>query len=500
MDDDLADRAPDIPFASSRRRIDRERHHKLQLLCMQGSDPFPDVRLTSRSLASEIHTSHDPHELGPGEQRAFRYLVAGRLLARRKHRHAVFLDLMDRSGIIELCVRRDQLDDEQHSQLTGLDIGDIVSAEGWIYVTDNHTLTLLVTSSQLLAKALRSPPAGARHRNMRTEPRHHQHELDVLANQQARMLLEVRATVNEAIRGWMRRHQFVELEGPVLQRPRAVPPVLTDREAAIRGLVLRTSSRQYLRRCLLGGLERVYDLGKRFPSGCSKECGGPELTMLEWSTAYVDYREAAHQCEELIAHTAATLTADTQMRWGGPTVALGLPWRTTTVRDAILERCGLDVLTTTPSALAQRLPRVSGTDGDWGIWVCELFTRCVEPWLVQPTLVYDFPLAGRELVKRHPTHEQLASDFRAIVGGLVLAEGNGELNDPREAWVRTRGLAESREGTVPSTSGECELDLLEYGLCPAASVELHVDRLLMLLTASETVRDVIPFPSTARRD
>jgi lysyl-tRNA synthetase, class II len=500
MDDELADRAPDTPFAGSRRRIDRGRHHKLQRLCMQGNDPFPDVRLTSRSLASEIHTSHDPHQLDPGEQRACWYLVAGRLLARRKHRHAVFLDLGDRSGIIELCVRRDQLDREQHSQLLGLDIGDIVSAEGWIYVTDNHTLTLLVTSSQLLSKALRSPPAGDRHRDMQTEPRHPQRELDLLASQQTRMLFEVRSTVNEAIRGWMGHHQFIELEGPVLQRSRAVSPVLTDREAAIRGLVLRTSSRQYLRRCLLGGLERVYDLGKRFPRSCSmgREC--PELTMLEWSTAYVDYTEAAHQCEELIAHTAATLAADTQMRWSGPSVELGIPWRTTTVRDAILERCGLDILASTSPELADRLPGVICTDGDWDTLVCELFTRRVEPLLVQPTLVYDFPLAGRELVKRHPTHEQLASDFRAIVGGLVLAEGNGELNDPHEAWVRTQGLADSHEGTVQSTSGECELDLLEYGLCPAASVELHVDRLLMLLTASETVRDVIPFPLTARRD
>lgn len=500
MDDELADRAPDIPFAGSRRRIDRERHHKLQRLSMQGDDPFPDVRLTSRSLADEIHTSHDPHQLGPGEQRSCRYLVAGRLLARRKHRHAVFLDLRDRSGIIELCARRDQLDREQHSQLLGLDIGDIVSAEGWIYVTDNHTLTLLVTSSRLLSKALRSPPAGDRHGNVQTEPRHPQRELGLLASEQARMLVEVRSTVNDAVREWMRQHQFIELEGPVLQRPRLVAPMLADREEAIRGLVLRTSSREYLRRCLLGGLERVYDLGKRFPRGCSRACGCPELTMLEWSTAYVDYTEAAHQCEELIAHTAATLTADTQMRRTGPTVELGVPWRTTTVRDAILEHCELDVLATTPSELAQRLARVICTGGDWGTLVCELFTRCVAPWLVQPTLVYDFPLAGRELVKRHPTHAQLASDFQAIAGGLVLAEGNGELNDPREAWRRTQGPADSHRGTCQSTGGECELDLLEYGLCPAASVELHVDRLLVLLTASETVRDVIPFPLTATRD
>lgn len=500
MDDDLADRAPNMPCEGSRRRIDRERHHKLERLCMQGNDPFPDVRLTSRSLASEIRASHDPHEMGPGEQRACRYLVAGRLLARRKHRHAVFLDLRDRSGIIELCVRRDQLDREQHSQLLGSDIGDIVSAEGWIYVTDNHTLTLLVTSSQLLSKALRAPPDSDRHRNLQIEPRHPQRELDLLASQQARMLVEVRSTVNEAIRRWMRRHEFIELEVPVLQRPRVASPGLTNREETIRGLVLRTASRQYLRRCLLGGLERVYDLGKRFPAGCSKQCGCLELTMLEWSTAYVDYTEAAHQCEQMIAHIAATLTADTQMGGGGATVDLGVPWRATTVRDAILERCGLDVLASTPSELAQFLPRVSCTDGDWGVLVCELFSRCVEPGLVQPTLVYDFPLVGRELVKRHPTHGQLASDFRAIVGGLVLAEGNGELNDPREAWVRTRGLAHSHEGTVQATTAEYDVDLLEYGLCPAASVELHVDRLLMLLTASENLRNVIPFPLTPRRD
>jgi lysyl-tRNA synthetase class 2 len=466
---------------------------------MRGSDPFPDVRLTSRSLASEIQMSHDPHELGAGEHQAHRYLVAGRLLARRKHRHAVFLDLRDRSGVIELCVRRDQLNAEQHSQLLSLDIGDIVSAEGWIYVTDNHTLTLLVVSSQLLSKALRSPPAGNGQRNTQSGPRYTRRELDLLANQQTRMLFQARSTVNRAIRGWMGDHQYIELESPVLQQAQAGSSKPTDREEPIQGLVLRTSSRQYLRRCLLGGLERVYDLGKRFPCGREEGRSCPELTMLEWSTAYVDYEESARQCEELIAHTAVALAADTQTSWSGPVLEPAVPWRTTTVRDAILEHCGLDVFASTPSELAQRLTGHSCTTGDWPGLVCELFTRFVQPSLAQPTLVYNFPLAARELVQRHPTDARLASDFRAIAGGLVLAEGNGEVNDPHEVWIRTQGRADLKGGTTRSTNGWCELDLLEYGMCPAASAELHVDRLLMLLTSSKTMRDVIPFPLDARR-
>jgi lysyl-tRNA synthetase, class II len=464
MDDELADRPRDPSLPASRRRIDRVRHDKLRRLYMQGSDPFPDVRLTSRSLAREIHMAHDPHELGPGEHRACRYLVAGRLLARRKHRHAVFLDLGDRSGLIELCVRGDRPDGEQRSRLLSSDIGDIVSVEGWIYVTDNHTLTLSVGSSRLLAKALRAPPAGNRPRDTQPRSRHSRGELELLASQRTRMLLETRSTLNGAIREWMRQHDFIELEGPVP----------------------RCSARQHLRRCLLGGLERVYDLGKRVPCGSGNRDGCPELTMLEWSTAYADCAQAAHQTQELIAHTAAALAADARTGRSERSVDLTGAWTATTVRDAILERCGIDVLASTPAELARCLPRrTSYADGAWDGLVCELYATRVEPRLERPTLVYDFPLAARELVKRHPADRRLASDFRVVVGGRVLAAGNGELNDPHEQWLRARERADSDEGTVPTAARESELDLLEYGMCPAASVELYVDRLLMLLTGGE---------------
>jgi lysyl-tRNA synthetase class 2 len=229
----------DTPPARSSRRIDRERHRKLRQLRLQGAQPYPRANLPSRSLAADLYAAHDPAVMACGEHEGLEYTVAGRLAARRKHRHATFLDLTDASGVIELCIKRERLDESRATQLRGADIGDIVCAQGTIYVTDNHRLTLSVTRAELLAKALRSPPVrtGAPHVGA---ARHRQRELDLLASEPTRALFQARSVLTAALRGWMDDNGFIEVQVPAL----------------------RSSSRSFLRRCLVGGLERVYVLGR----------------------------------------------------------------------------------------------------------------------------------------------------------------------------------------------------------------------------------------------
>lgn len=486
-------------------RVDRERHHKLQQLRLGGCEPFPDVHLRLRSLASTIHATHDARVLDTGEHRSWRYVVAGRLVARRKHRHATFFDLRDQSGVIELCVKRDRLNHVQRPQLLVAEIGDIVAAEGTIYVTDNHKLALSVFASRLLTKALRSPPSR-KDAATRTGTSYRQRELDLLADERARMLFKVRSSMMESIREWMRQNLFVEVEGPVPQLfsdgAQAHPQVLANSCLPSRDAALRTTSRLYLRRCLLSGLERVYELGKCFRTVHGSQRNGFEPTMLEWSAAYIDYREAARQAEDLVLHASVSIVPEMRALWHGHSIDLRSPWRTATVREGILEQCQLDILGADSSEIARRLPSATRAgDTGWGSLVNEVYIRLLEPTLVQPTIVYDFPLAGQALAKRHPVHDELAGGFRVVIGGIEVASGDSELNDPQELWARLAAQERSASGEAGPTPDyrDEEVRLLEYGLCPAASARLDVDRLIMLLTGSDTVRDVVPFPLLTRR-
>jgi lysyl-tRNA synthetase class 2 len=503
MDRRLPAPAIDVPSTRRGTRVDRERHHKLQQLRREGREPFPDVHLRSRSLAATIYASHDPRTLDPGEHGSWRYVVAGRLVARRKHRHATFFDVRDQSGVVELCARRDLPNHAKCSQLLSADIGDIVAAEGIVYVTDNHKLTLSVLASRLLTKALRSPPArtnGVTTANARSRQR----EVDLLADERARTQVKTRSAMTASIREWMRQNLFIEVEGALPQLfadgAEAELPAAAHSDPLSENVRLRSSSRLYLRRCLLSGLERVYELNKCFGSVRGPHRNGPDATALEWSAAYIDSKESARQAENVILHAAAAIVPEMRVLWHGSSIDLRSPWRSTTVRQGILERCGLDILAADSSVIARHLPSVTcAGENSWASLVNQLYARLLEPQLIDPTIVYDFPLAGRALVRRHPIHDDLAEGFRVVIGGVEVGSGDSELNDPQELSARLAAQKSFVPGENDRTAAyrEEEVRLLEYGLYPAATARLEIDRLLMLLSGSDTVHDVVPLPLLA---
>jgi lysyl-tRNA synthetase class 2 len=445
---------PPSPFHAGH-KVDRKRLHKLEQLRLRGREPYPAVHLPSRVLAAEIHAAHDPRALAPGEHGRWHYAVAGRVVARRKHRHATFVDLEDQSGVIELSLRRDRPLRDQGSQLQDADIGDVLGVEGCVYVTDNHRLTLCVSGSKLLAKALRLPPALAHGGNGPRRSR-----LDALALGKARGLVEARAQALHALREWMDENAFVEVAPP-------------DPAGS------RTARRLYLRRCLLAGLERVFE-SRSHPL----RNGVDGDTTLQWSAAYVDCETIAAQARELIARVAGAVPAAILRD-----DMLDGDWQSLSVREAIEERCGLDILTADASALGRRLGEPADARGSsWGELVSALYGTHVLPALTRPTIVYGFPLESRPLAKRHPEHPALADSFSIVFDGVAVASGHDELNDPQEQWTRMlerRGLVEGEGGhRAGPIAHEREIRLLEYGLCPAAGAELRLDALLARLTGS----------------
>lgn len=461
-----------------RERVDRERHQKMQQLRLRGREPFPDARLPTRSLAAEIHAEHDPCALESGEHPRWCYTVAGRLMARRKHRHATFFDLRDQSGIIELCVRRDSRDKARCSPLIDADLGDILTAEGAIYVTDNHTLTISVISSQLLAKALRLLPGrGAR---ADSKPRGHQRDLSLLANESTRRLVETRSAAATAARAWMAENLFVETGRPILDAL-AAPPLVARREAS---RASRFSPRLDFRRCLLGGLERVYAFEDRSRDKIYG-CPGGMFATLDWATAYIDYEDAIRQVEEIIQRVAMAIAPGWLARGGETTIDLSRPWRSITVREGISRQCGLDVLAADASELARWSPAKADPGADsWGSLVRGIYLAHVEPKLIQPTIVRDFPLTDQMFARRHPRFGELACNFVAVIGGVEVAGGDTELNDPHEQLARLAANEVDASVDNDRAAAHCvrEVRLLEYGLCPAANATLDIDQLISLLT------------------
>jgi lysyl-tRNA synthetase class 2 len=476
----------DAAGTSRRERIDRERHQKMRQLRLRGEEPFPDARVPTRSLAAEIHAEHDPRALEVGEHPQWRYTVAGRLMARRKHRHATFYDLRDQSGVVELCVRRDTPDKARCSPLVGADLGDILTAEGALYVTDNHALTISVASSRLVAKALRLPPGGGARAG--SEPRDHQKDLSLLASEPARRRVEDRSVAAMAIRTWMAERSFVETIGPTIDAL-AARPLAARSDACTPMGSSRFSPRLNFRRCLLGGLERVYVLDDR-----SEGYADGATTLLDWAGAYFDYGDAARQVEEIIQRVAMAIAPDRFARGAGMVADLTRPWQTVTLRESIATRCGLDVLSADAAALASLAPpQADPTTHSWGSLVNGIYATRVEPELMRPTIVRDFPLVDQTFARKHPECDKLACNFVAVIGGVAVAGGDSELNDPHEQRARlvAEDAAASVHGDRDAAHRDREVRLLEYGLCPAAYATIDVDRLLSVLTGESSRRSTL---------
>jgi lysyl-tRNA synthetase class 2 len=467
------------------------RRAKLDRLRADGIEPFPHAYpgVVPVALPAERHA-----DLPAGEETEARYRVAGRLAARRGQGKMAFLDLVDRSGRLQLQARLDVLGDERMERLLSLDLGDLIGVDGTALRSRRGELTLRVDDFAVLAKSLRPPP-DKHHGLADVETRFRQRELDLIANEETRELFILRARVIAAVRRALDADGFSEVETPVLQPlygGALARPFVTHFNALDRDFYLRIATELYLKRLIVGGLERVYELGKDFRNEGLSPKHNPEFTMVEWYEAYADYGDEARRLETLVDEVARAVGYEGELDFTPP-------WRRVTLRDAILEKTGLDVLAhrerdALATAIGDRLP----TDGrTWPQLVDDLLSKYVEPELIQPTIVLDYPVELSPFAKAHRSEPRLVERFEAFVSGMEIANAFTELNDPDDQRARfeaqVRYAAEGDEETQPHD--ELFLTALEHGMPPTGGLGMGIDRLVMVLGGRRSIREVVLFPA-----
>ncbi len=477
-----------------------ERRAKMERLRAEGVDPYPAVSLWGRrTRIVEVLEAHDPAALEAGAHRDMRYLVAGRLISRRGHGKTAFLDLRDLSGTIQVVLRVDSLGQEAYDRIIGLDIGDIVSVDGCVYVTQRGQLALEAIECTLLTKTLRPPP-DKHHGLGDTGTRYRYRELDLIANADTRELFITRNKIILAIREWLAERHFVEIETPALQSlagGAGSRPFTTHHNALDRDLYLRISVELFLNRCIVGGMENVYDMGKVFRNEGISPKHSPEFTIIEFMCAYSDYNDVATVTEEMFRDVAQRALGRTTIKRNGEEIDLAKPWRRVTMRELILERFGLDFMESTREQLAEVLDEPMDPAATWAEVVADIYSEKIESTINQPTHVFDFPLEPFPITKRHAVHPELGEHFDAVIGGIELVSGDTELNDPVDQWQRFVDQRKRRlidDEDVPHPNDEEYARAIEYGYSPTAGGGMGVDRLVMILTERDTLREVIPFP------
>jgi lysyl-tRNA synthetase, class II len=470
------------------------RRAKLERLRAEGIDPFPHAFAGVVAIA-DVRAAHS--DLPPGEETDARYRVAGRLHARRGQGRMAFLDLDDRSGRLQLQARVDVLGEAAMARLLDMDLGDLVGVDGTVFCSKRGELSLRVEDFTVLAKSLRPPP-DKHHGLQHVELRHRRRELDLMANSETRDLFVTRANVVAAVRRYLDGNGFIEVETPVLQPlygGALARPFTTHHNELDRTLYLRIATELYLKRCIVGGLERVYELGKDFRNEGVSFKHNPEFTMLEWYEAYADYTDAARRLEEVVSVVADTIGYQGE-------VSFAPPWRRLRLRDAIAEQTGIDVMADRDrealvDAIESRGLAMETGGRTWPQLVDDLLSKHVEPRLQEPTIVMDYPVELSPFAKAHRSEAGLVERFEAFCFGMEIANAFTELNDPDEQ--RARFEAQARHAAAGDEEAqpydEVFVQALEQGMPPTAGLGMGIDRLVMALTGKRSIREVVLFPA-----
>jgi lysyl-tRNA synthetase, class II len=471
------------------------RREKLERLRADGIEPFPHEYPGVEPIAA-VRAAHADLEAGQETEASHR--VAGRLAARRGQGKMAFLDLVDRSGRIQLQARADVLGAEAMERLLSLDLGDLVGVDGTAFASRRGELTLRVDEWAVLAKSLRPPPEKF-HGLQDTETRYRRRDLDLIANEETRELFADRARIVTAIRRSLDDDGFLEVETPVLQPlygGALARPFTTHYDALDQTMYLRIATELYLKRLIVGGLERVYEIGKNFRNEGLSPKHNPEFTMLEWYEAYADYGDAAARLERVVGAAALAVGYDGDLDFTPP-------WRRLSFGEAIREATGVDIDANRDRESLVAAIRAAAVDLEgldhltWPQLVDDLLSKHVEPGLKQPTIVLDHPIEISPFAKAHRSKPGATERFEAYANGMEIANAFTELNDPDEQRARfeaqARYAAAGDDESQPYDEGFVQS--LEQGMPPTAGLGLGIDRLVMVLTGRETIRDVVLFPA-----
>ncbi len=475
---------------------EQQRYQKMLRLRERGIEPYP-------RRAARTHTAQQAIDAFTRGETVQGARLAGRLVSLRDMGKLTFGHLQDGSAKIQLMIRKDVVGADAYAMLLkDFDLGDFIGAEGDVIKTKTGEITLQVARVELLAKTL-SPLPEKWHGLKDTETRYRQRYLDLLSNEEARQIFVARSRIVSAMRKFLDEQGFLEVETPVLQSlygGAAAEPFITHHNKLDQDMYLRIADELYLKRLLVGGFDRVYEISKDFRNEGIDIKHNPEFTMMECYQAYGDYTTMMTLVEGLYAACAHAAQGTLQISYQGNALDLTPPWRRATMRERILEACGVDIYKETDmTSLRARIEELNlqvERHPTWGKQVDELFSTFAEPTLIQPTFVIDYPEEISPLAKKKPDNPRIVERFEAFAANMELGNAFTELNDPLDQYARFMEQAEQRQAG-DKEAHQVDMDFIQammHGMPPTGGLGVGVDRMVMLLTDKASIREVILFP------
>ena len=484
-----------------------QRREKLEAMRGQGN-AYPNS-FKRDATAGDLHQRFDGHPRESLEAEPVKVKVGGRIMSRRVMGKAAFVHIQDMTGQIQLHVRRDELPEGRYAEFKQWDIGDIIGAEGELFKTNTDELTIKVSAIHLLTKSLRPLPEKF-HGLADLETRHRQRYLDLIANESARDIFITRTRVIDFLRSYLNREGFIEVETPmmhVIPGGATAKPFTTYHNSLDMELFLRIAPELFLKRLLVGGLDQVFEINRCFRNEGLSPRHNPEFTMLEFYKAYADYEDLINLTEDMIRQLAHAITGSHEVDYQGARFDMSLPFTRMTLLESILEfnqgvtpedLCSVG----SASSLAERLGVPVDESFGLGKIQVEIFEKTVEPNLQAPCFITAYPTEVSPLARMNENDPFLADRFEFFVGGREIANGFSELNDPDDQAERFKKQVKDKEaGNEEAMHYDSDyITALEYGMPPAAGEGVGIDRLVMLLTDTTSIRDVILFPHMRPKD
>jgi lysyl-tRNA synthetase class 2 len=477
-----------------------QRRRKVDSLWESGINPYPNDFKPLHT--SEYLVSTYGHLETIVEEPTDILVVAGRVMARRSFGKAAFLQIQDRKGRVQVYVRKDTLGEEAFSRFETLDIGDIVGVTGHPFRTKTGELSLHAHEVRLLTKSLLPLPEKF-HGLTDVETRYRQRYVDLIVNPEVKDVFYKRARIIQLIREFMLRHDFLEVETPMMQPipgGATAKPFVTYHNALDRELYLRIAPELYLKRLLVGGFEKVFEINRNFRNEGISVRHNPEFTMMEFYQAYATFDDLMDFTEDLFCHVVEQLLGTTEVSCQGDTISFKRPWKRLTVREAILEYGAIDAKSLADRDLAYSYAQSIGLDlpedVGYGKLITEIFEEVAEAKLIQPTFITSYPTEVSPLSRKNDQDPEIVDRFELFCAGREIANAFSELNDPVDQKDRflAQVAAKDKGDEEAHFMDEDYIRALEHGMPPAAGEGIGIDRLVMLLTDSPSIRDVILFP------
>ncbi len=473
------------------------RRDKLKALQDAGRDPFRQTRFDRTAWTSEVREN-----LAALENQ--RVAVAGRIMSKRGMGKAIFCHIKDDRGQLQLYIRADEVSEQDFADFRKFDIGDIIGVEGTVFQTKTGEVTVRVAAVTLLSKSLRPLPEKF-HGMTNTELKYRQRYVDLIMNDDSRRIFEIRTKFIRYVRSYLDGQGFMEVETPVLNTisgGATARPFITHHNTLDMELYLRIATELNLKRLIVGGIERVYEIGRIFRNEGMDTRHNPEFTTVEWYMAYADFNDMRRMTEELLSGAAKEILGTYQLQWQGCDLDLTPPWRCMTMAEAVKEYLGIDFMTISDDAAAVAAAKAIGVDMDsveptWGHALYECFDQKVAALHVQPTFITMHPVDVSPLSKRSPADPRLTERFELFISRSEKCNAFSELNDPIDQRERFQKQMELR-AAGDEEAGMMDEDFitaLEYGMPPTGGIGIGIDRCVMLLSGTDSIRNVIFFPT-----